>query len=126
MIRSALIKQQRGLSLIGLLLFGIIAVMFVVIGMRVLPTVLEYMAVERTLERIATSGESTPSAIRTSFDRAAAIDDIASITGRDLKIDRSNGGSLVSYEYEKRVPLFGPASLLLEYKGSRIVGSASR
>jgi hypothetical protein len=59
-----------------------------------------------------------PQTIRNAFDRAAAIDDITSITGRDLRILREPGGSFsVSFEYEKKIPIAGPASLLLEYRG---------
>jgi hypothetical protein len=119
-------NRQQGLSLIGLLIFGIVAVMLVVVGMRVLPTALEYMAVQRALEKIASSGETSPAAISSAFDKIAAVDDIASITGRDLKVARVEGGISISFQYEKRIPLYGPASLLLDYKGSARVGGAPR
>jgi len=117
-------NRQRGLSLISLLIFGVVAVMLVVVGMRVLPTALEYMAVQRALEKIATSGETSPAAISAAFDKIAAVDDIAAISGRDLKVTRIQGGVAISFQYEKRIPLYGPASLLLDYTGSARVGGA--
>lgn len=117
-------NRQHGLSLISLLIFGVVAVMLVVVGMRVLPTALEYMAVQRALEKIATSGETSPAAIVSAFDKIAAVEDIASIGGRDLKVTRVQAGVSISFQYEKRIPLYGPASLLLDYKGSARVGGA--
>jgi hypothetical protein len=126
MADKSLKRHERGLSLIGLLIFGIIAVMLVVVGMRVLPTVLEYMAIERALTKLAGSGNASPAQIKSGFDRIAAVDDIASITGRDLIIERTPAGVLVSFQYEKRVPLYGSASLLLDYRGRKVIGDTSR
>jgi hypothetical protein len=111
-------RRQRGLSLIGLLFFGIIVVMLVVVGMRVLPTALEFMAIKRAIVRIATSGETSPQQIRSAFERSAAIDDIVSIQGKDLVVTRDGNKVTISFRYEKRIPLAGPASLLLDYQGS--------
>lgn len=110
--------HERGVSLFGMLLFAIVAVTVVVIGMRILPTALEFMAAKRAIERIATSGETSPTDIRRSFDRIAAVDDIVSITPKDLEIERVGDTVRISFRYEKRVPLFGPASLLLDYQAS--------
>jgi Domain of unknown function (DUF4845) len=111
-------RRERGLSLIGLLLFGIVAVMLVVVGMRVLPTALEYIAIKRAITRVATSGETGTVEIQKAFDRIAAVDDIATLTGKDLLITRNGSQVTIAFRYEKRIPLFGPASLLLDYEGS--------
>lgn len=111
-------RRQRGLSLIGLLFFGIIAVMLVVLGMRVMPSALEYFAIKRAINSIASSGLTTPAEVQRAFDRQAAIDDLTSITGRDLVIERNGQRLDIAFGYEKRVPLFGPASLLIQYEGS--------
>jgi hypothetical protein len=111
-------RRERGLSLIGLLIFGVIAVMLVVVGMRVLPTALEFAAIKRAVERIAVSGEKSTVEIQRAFDRSAAVDDIVSIRGRDLQVVRDGAKVTISFRYEKRIPLFGPASLLLDYQGT--------
>ncbi len=118
MMRNAFARRERGLSLIGLLIVGVIIVMLVVVGMRVLPTALEYNAIQRAVARIATSGETSTSEIQRAFDRSAAIDDIVSIRGKDLSVARDGSKVAISFRYEKRIPLFGPASLLLDYQGT--------
>ncbi len=115
--RRAFPGAQRGLSLIGLILLGVIVVFGALVALKVYPTVTEFVAIKRAVVKARNDG-SDPSAIRNAFDRAAAVDDITSITSRDLQIARLPGGGYsVEFEYEKKIPLFGPASLLLEYRG---------
>jgi hypothetical protein len=109
--------RQRGLSLLGLILLGVILVFGALVALKVFPTVTEFLAVKKAIVKARTDG-ADPAGIRNAFDKTAAIDDITAITGKDLDIQRaSDGGFNVSFAYEKRIPLFGPASLLLDYRG---------
>lgn len=109
--------SQRGLSLLGLIVLGVILVFGALVTLKVFPTATEFIAVNRAVTKARTDG-SDPQTIRNAFDRIAAIDDITSITGKDLQIQREPGGGYqVSFAYEKRIPLVGPASLLLDYRG---------
>lgn len=112
------IGRQRGLSLFGLLFFGVIALVLVVLVMRVLPSSLEYFAAKRALDKIASMRETSPLEIQKAFDRISAIEDIASITGKDLKVVKNGNAVTISFAYEKKVPLVANASLLLEYEAS--------
>jgi hypothetical protein len=115
-LRRPFPASQRGLSLFGLIFFGVVLVFGAMLTLKVWPTVTEYLAVQRAVVTARAGGTDVQS-IRSAFDRTAAIDDITSITGRDLKITRVGDGFLVAFEYEKKIPLLGPASLLLEYRG---------
>lgn len=109
--------RQRGLSLLGLIVLGVVLVFGALLALKVFPTVTEYMAVQRAVDKARGDG-TDPQSIRSAFDRAAAIDDITSITGKDLQITRrGNGEFAVGFAYEKRIPLIGPAWLLLDYRG---------
>lgn len=108
--------RQRGLSLLGLLVLGVVLVFAAMIALKVFPTVDEYLSIKRAIE--AARQEPSPAAIRARFDRAASIESITAINGKDLQIQPApGGGHHVAFGYEKRIPLFGPASLLLEYRG---------
>ena len=117
-IEPVIRARQRGLSLFGLLFFGFIALGLVVLVMRVMPSALEFFAAKRALDKIAASGETTPLEIQKSFDKISAIEDIASITGKDLTIVKSGNSVTISFAYEKKVPLVANASLLLEYEAN--------
>ena len=110
-------ERQRGLSLIGLLVAGMFVALLALLGMRIVPSVLEFMAIKKAVVRAASTSDN-PSEIRAAFERSAAIDDFQSITGKDLKISKAGDRTLVSFDYEKRIPLFGPASLVIEYTGA--------
>lgn len=111
-------RRQRGLGLVGLILVAAIIVIFGLVALKVFPTALEYVAVKRAVTRAAASANSAAEA-QAAFDRAAAVDDITSITSKDLIITKqAQGGVIVAFKYEKRIPLVGPASLVLDYEGS--------
>lgn len=117
MIASSPVRQ-RGLGLVGLLVLAGFLVVAAVVGMQVVPTFSEYLAIKRASKR-AVEGADTVAQIQTAFDRFAAVDDIKSITGKDLEIDRDKNGRFVArFRYTRQIELFGPAKLMLEYKGS--------
>jgi hypothetical protein len=121
--RPASRTRQRGLSLIGLLFLGVVLVFGAMLVMKVFPTATEFLAIKRAVVKARNEG-SDPPTIRSAFERSSAIDDITSITARDLQIvRRPNGEYAVSFAYEKRIPLVGPASLVLDYRGEAVPGA---
>lgn len=86
-------------------------------GLKTLPSLLEYTAIKRAINQIATAGIVSPADAQKSFDRYAAIDDITTISGRDLAVTMSSSGAQISFQYEKRIPMVGPVSLLIEFEG---------
>lgn len=111
-------RDQRGLSLIGLLLAAVVIVFVALVAMRVVPSALEYRAIVSAINKIGTSGATNPREVQVAFDRFAAVDDIKSISGRDLIIEKADGATVVSFAYEKRIELAGPVSLIIAYHGS--------
>ncbi|TXL67340.1 DUF4845 domain-containing protein [Zeimonas arvi] len=116
--RAALRRAQRGLSLIGLLFVAAVVIAIAVVAMRVVPSALEYMAIKGAVEKVVTSGAPSARELQVAFDRFAAVDDIKSISGRDLIIEKVDGATVVSFAYEKRIELAGPVSLVIAYHGS--------
>jgi len=115
-------RRQAGLSLLGLLLAAFVVVVVALFGMRVVPSALEYRAIVSAVNKVGSSGANTPRDVQVAFDRFAAIDDIRSIAGKDLQVERQPDGTMaVSFQYEKRIPLYGPASLVIDYQGSNRV-----
>ena len=108
-------SRQSGISFIGVLfMVGLLACLGI-LGAQAFPTVLEYQAALKAAQR-ASSGNSVPE-VRLIFDKAAAIDDIKSITGRDLEISKVGDQMQVKFAYDREIHMFGPAFLLLKYAG---------
>ncbi len=109
--------KQRGVSLVGLIFILAILGGIGVIALKVVPTVTEFMSVKKAIAKAKTEGNSAPE-IRASFDKQADVAYIASVTGKDLDIQKSGDGFEVGVAYERKIPLVGPASLVIDYEYS--------
>lgn len=111
------LQKQRGISLIGLVFTIAVLAAIGLLAMQIVPTYTEYRAISSAIVKAKGAG-STPQEIQSSFSKSAEVGYISSITARDLVITREDGGLEVSFAYDKKIPLVGPASLLLEYAGT--------
>jgi sensor histidine kinase regulating citrate/malate metabolism len=108
-------SRQAGMSI-----FTVIFIMAVLgaVGAMVLqafPSIVEYQAALRAINKA--KDEATVGAVRAAFDRSAQVDDIKSITGKDLEISKVGDQVVVSFAYQKEFHMFGPAWLTLKYAG---------
>lgn len=109
-------SKQRGISFIGLIFFGSMIALAGVVAAQVAPTLVEYMAVQKAAQKAANEGQ-TPAEIRMVFDKISAIDDIKSITSKELDISKLGDKVVVGYSYQREIHLVGPAFLTLKYEG---------
>lgn len=116
-MRNTLKARQQGLTLVGLIFVLAIVALIAVLGMKVVPTAIEYSAIRKSIVSAKAAGTTAPE-IRAAFDRQANIGYIDAISGKDLNITQIDGALEVRFAYQKKIPLFGPASLLLEYTGT--------
>ena len=107
--------RQRGISFFGLLFVAVVVGGLGVVIAQVIPTLIEWQAIDKAANK-AKEGTTVPE-VRAIFDRAQAIDDFKSVSGRDLEVRKVGEKVVVSYAYEREIPLFGPAYLTLKYKG---------
>ena len=114
-------SSQRGISFFGLLILGIVLALLAIVGARVVPTATEYMAINKAAKKAAAEGGTVPE-VRAAFDRTAAVDYITTLTGKDLDITKDGDKVVVSFAYDKEIPLAGPAYLLIKYRGSSAGG----
>ena len=115
--RTRHLTKQGGITLVGLIFALAILGVVGVLGMKIAPTYLEYRAISNAIALAKTAG-TTVREIRNAFDKNASVTYIDSISGKDLTIGKDNGEMEVSFAYEKKIPLVGPASLVLDYVGS--------
>ena len=114
--RSA--RQQRGVTLFGLMFWAIVLGFTALVVMKVLPTVNEYFTIQKAVNKIAVEGGSTVPEIRAAFERAKDIEySIQSVTSKDLTIAKENEKVVISFAYDKEIELIEPVYLLLKYKG---------
>lgn len=108
-------SRQRGLSFLGLLFFGGLLAVLGVVAAQIVPTAIEYQAVDKAVNK-AREGNSVAE-VRSIFDKAAQIDAINSISGKDLEVTKEGDKIVVRFAYEREIHLTGPAYLTLKYTG---------
>lgn len=109
-------RQQRGLTFVGLIIVGTLLALAGLVAAQVFPTYLEYMAVQKAVQKASAGG--TVAEVRSIFDKAAAIDDIRTISGKDLTVGKQGDRVVVSFDYAREIHLAGPGWLVMKYKGS--------
>jgi Tfp pilus assembly major pilin PilA len=108
-------SRQLGISFVGLLFVVGVLACLAILGAQAFPTVVEYQAILKATQK-ASEGNSVAE-VRQIFERAAAIDDIKSITGKDLDVSKDGDKVVVKFAYNREIHMFGPAYLLLKYAG---------
>ncbi len=108
-------KNQRGISLIGLIIGIAFLGFFLVLGMKSLPAWNEYFSVTKAVKNIEASGETNVASARKTFDKYAEVDRIESIKGSDINFVQEGGKLKGQFEYEARVSVVGNVSLLFNF-----------
>lgn len=119
-------QRQSGISLVGLIVAIAILGCIGLLGMQIFPTYMEYRAILGAIERAKRDGGGSIKDIQDSFNKSAEVGYISAISGRDLMIERQGGEFEISFAYEKKIPLVGPASLLMEYEGTTAAAGVNK
>ena len=111
-------RQQRGMSLIGLMAWAIIIGFIGYVAVRVLPTVNEFLTVQRAVDRVAAESPPTVGEVRRAFDKQKDIEySITSISGKDLEVTKENEKLVISFAYNSEIELVKPVYLVIKYEG---------
>ena len=111
-------QHQRGVSLLGLMLWAIVIGALALVALRVLPTLNEFMTIQKAVDKVAAEGLSTVPEIRAAFERQKEIEySITSISGKDLSITKEDEKVVIRYAYDKEIELAAPVYPLLKYEG---------
>jgi hypothetical protein len=110
-------SRQRGITMFGLLFWAIVIGVVALVGMRVVPTTVEYYTIMKAINRISLEEASSVPQVRTAFDRQKDIDLITSISGKDLEITKENEKVVISFAYDSEIELVKPVYLVIKYQG---------
>ena len=113
--------RQRGMGLLALIFWALVSVFVFMVALKILPVYKENMAIKKTLSAMASdsilqNGEKWE--IRKSFNKRAEVDDISSVNGGDLEIDKEDGKIVLGIAYSVKTPLFENISLYIDFNES--------
>lgn len=116
-LRMRVADRQNGLSLFGFLFVIVIIALVAIVGMKVVPTVVEFAAIKKAIQTAKAAG-TTPREIQGAFEKQRDTAYIESVSGKDLEIIKTDNGLDVNVAYQKKIGLFGPVSLTIDYEAT--------
>lgn len=109
--------RQRGVTLFGLLFWGVLLAFVGVVGAKVFPTLIEYWETKRAVTKIAQENPPTVAAARKSFELIKAVEYSIKISAQDLEVTKENDKVRISFAYQREIELGGPVYLVIKYQG---------
>ncbi len=111
-------QGQRGITLFGLLFWAFVVAVGAYLVLRIVPAINEYLTIERSVETIAKNQPATVMEVRQAFDKQKDVEySISAITGKDLVVTKENDRVVISYAYDKVIPIYGPVYVLIKFSG---------
>ncbi|AMO96234.1 putative transmembrane protein [Collimonas fungivorans] len=110
-------RKQQGITLFGLIVILAVLGCIGVLIAKVTPTTIEYFSIKKAIASARTAG-TTVQEIQNAFNKQAEVGYIDAISGKDLEITKNGDDIQISFAYQKKIPLVGPVSLLIDYAGS--------
>jgi hypothetical protein len=118
---STMRKSQAGLTIFGFLLVAAVVVIFAMVGFRVVPSYVEYYSVKRALEdtmRSGTADPNNPMPFRRELERRLQTGYVENVKAADAVLTRQSTQVVAELAWERRLHMFGNASILLEFEVS--------
>jgi hypothetical protein len=109
------LRRQAGASMLTIIFFLAVIGVVGAIGLQVFPSLIEYQASLKAINKA--KDEATVAGVRAAFDRAADINSISSINGKDLTVAKNGDSFDVSFAYNREFHLAGPMWLTMKYEG---------
>ncbi|MGE5638482.1 MAG: DUF4845 domain-containing protein [Clostridia bacterium] len=114
-----MLRTQRGVSLVGLIMGLFILVIGGIFGMKLIPAYIEFYKIKAAVVAIAADKSKTSSVaeIKKAFSARSSIDDIESVKPDDLEISKQGADVVIGFSYRKEVTLGGNVGLYIDFKG---------
>jgi len=121
-------NRQRGVSLMGLIFGAVILIFVLLLGMKTLPPYLEYFTAKKHITQIAQEQRAgTVGDVRRAWQLKTAIEDVPSVSDKDLEVTKDGGEIVISFAYRKEVPLFANVGVYMDFaatsKGTEKAGN---
>jgi hypothetical protein len=100
-------------------MWSVILVLIAIFTMKLIPVYIEHSSITRNLKAIAKETDVQNGDInqaRLSFSKRAYIDNIKSISGQDIKINKENGSVILSAQYTVKIPLISNISVQIDFE----------
>jgi hypothetical protein len=114
-------KRQKGITLTGMILFGILLMMLLLLAFKIVPVYVEYFAIEKQFKAMSLDPKlrnATRGQIASAWSARSAVDDLRSMDADYIEITKEGEELVVSGEYAVKVPLFRNVAACFDFKPS--------
>lgn len=119
-----MVKKQRGMTMMSWLIVLAIAVFFVLIGIKMVPTYMENYSIReilKNMEHDRSVGKMAPTEMKKSFLKRLKINGVYSFDPDSITIKKEKTGTSFSVDYEVRKPVAGNVSIVMEFSESALI-----
>jgi len=113
-------SRQSGITLIGFIILLLVLGFFAYMGMKLVPSYIEFFGVKKAMSQIAATStpQSDLNSIRRdlSFKMGFQYVDDSTIQPKDITLDRSNNGAVLNVDYDKRIHFLYNIDFLLHFE----------
>jgi len=113
--------KQEGLTLTGFVLWAALAFVVLVLAMKIGPAYMEYMTIKKQFKAVAEDPalqNASPQEIGGHFALRAAVEDMPSITGDNLVIEKVEGKVVLSADYTRCEHIIANLRVCMDFKPS--------
>lgn len=117
-------KRQRGMSMISWLIVLAVAVFFILIGIKMVPTYLENYSIRQVLTNMENDRSvraMSPAEMRNSFIKRIKINSVYDFDRDSIKIKKEKNGTLFAVDYEIRKPVAGNVAIVMSFSESALI-----
>jgi len=115
-----LINKQKGMSSLLLLFVLSSAGFFMLCAFKLIPSYAEDRYIQEALKSLGESSQSidemTTRQIKSALSRHYMLNNVRSEGAQQIKVERTNKGTIVHIDYEIRVPLFINMSVVMNFE----------
>ena len=114
-------QKQYGMTMLSWLVVLGVAVFFILIGIKMVPTYLENYAIKQvlaTMENDRSVRKMTPNEMKKSFMKRIKINSVYEFNRDWIKIKKEKFGTRFSVDYEIRKPVTGNVSIVMAFSES--------
>lgn len=112
-------KRQRGVTLTGMIVVSVIAILLLLLAFKIVPVYTEYFAIERNLKAMALDPKlraPTRAAVAGAWAARASVDDLPSMSADQIDFTREGDQIVYTGEYSIKVPLFRNVAACFDFK----------
>jgi len=107
--------------MVGMMFIAGVIVFFAIMGLKLIPAYIEFATIQSHLRELARSPDTrgaSPRDIQSAFNRRKHIDNITSVDGRDIEVDKAGGEIILVLAYETQIHMMGNLSALIDFEAT--------